>query len=545
MESGHSSSDEFLLDPRVIKWALDACDDAIVIKDSRGTILHVTPRAASYYGRSIPELIGKNSYAILPPEVAQCVGQCEQEVFATGQASSGREYWKIGEKTLPFLVSRSPFRNPDGEVVGVIAVYRQISELEEAIRVADRNRERLRVLADMCPVGIFECQSDGRVIYANPAWETILGLSTKDGTASDWIARLAVDDRERVLGMLRGTTPVPEPNGLYLTIPTPQGSVRFAELFLAPTKSQEDSESGWIGSVVDWTDHRAMEEDLRRANELLEERVNQRTGELQDAYEHLRAEITTRHKAEELLEENRHKLAQVSRVSVMGLFATELAHELNQPLYAIQNYLSGLRRMLGDVSIPELAEVAFQRMSEEVERAARILRHTRDFLSSGPQQSTQLDLNQLCLDTIELMKSEFRRRGAKIVWKSNTGPVPCEGNDIRLQQILVNLMLNALDAMADQPESQRICTLELRLQGDQLILDCQDFGPGVSEADQKRLFDTFFTTKPTGLGMGLAICQTIALEHRGQLSYVPNSPHGSVFRLTLPASKRLPFSQGR
>jgi C4-dicarboxylate-specific signal transduction histidine kinase len=267
---------------------------------------------------------------------------------------------------------------------------------------------------------------------------------------------------------------------------------------------------------------------------LLEERVKDRTKELSKANESLLSEIETRHHAEEMLEEKRSQLAHFSRISVMGRLSGELAHELNQPLNAIQNYVGSLAKIVSSSSVTEAASNILTQLNKEISRAAKIIRRTREFVSTGQHQSESLNLSELVSDTAAMLKGEARRRGMTIQVVDRLGKVNFMGDPVRLQQVLVNLVLNGLESMLDKEDSEKIAILEISNTPEIISIAVHDSGCGVAVSERARLFDAFFTTKATGLGMGLAISRGIVEDHGGRLNYRPRESGGSTFLIELP-----------
>jgi C4-dicarboxylate-specific signal transduction histidine kinase len=298
--------------------------------------------------------------------------------------------------------------------------------------------------------------------------------------------------------------------------------------------SMEGELRGVVGNTIDITERKKAQQSLLELNSSLEQRVLERTQAFLQSNEALKVEIEHRRHTEEMLEEKRAELDHVERLSLAGQLSGELAHELNQPLNAIQNYVGSLSLLASNLPQNDSAVKILGQLNKEISRAAKIIKRTRDFVSTGKHQPEQIDICEIILDTAAMLKGEARRRGMQIQVKMESQTSPFLGDKVGLQQVLVNLILNAIDSMVGHPASDKIILVEMITQPDRIIIAVRDTGSGVPESEVKKLFEAFFTTKTTGLGMGLAISQRIIESHRGTLRYEPRQDRGSSFVIELP-----------
>ena len=240
---------------------------------------------------------------------------------------------------------------------------------------------------------------------------------------------------------------------------------------------------------------------------------------------------------------NRERLAHVTRLSTMGEMAAGIAHEINQPLSAVSSYAQACKNMLNQSNTSSSA-VDFQqkklsdtleKISNQALRAGEVIRRLRAFVKKRNAQRELVDLNGLIEETIELAKVDTRLLEHGIILHLNIEPKPQLMIDpIQIQQVLFNLIRNAIDAMKEQPtEAVHIHSRWLDQQFIEVAVS--DPGHGVSSKNQESIFHPFFTTKTTGMGMGLPICQSIIHSHGGELRHSPGAVTGSVFTFTLPA----------
>jgi signal transduction histidine kinase len=244
-----------------------------------------------------------------------------------------------------------------------------------------------------------------------------------------------------------------------------------------------------------------------------------------------------RRRAEAALAAGRLELAHLSRVAQIGELSGALAHELNQPLAAILANAEAGERLMAQTP-PDLDEVRaiLGDIVEDDRRAAAVIGDLRQLIAKRAPDLVELDFNDVVAATLRLAGNEMRMRRVSVETRLERGRLPVRGNKAQLQQVLINLMVNAADAMAQLEAGERHMTIETRLRPDGWReLAVQDGGPGVAPAVRDGLFRPFRSTKPSGLGLGLSICRTIAETHGGTLDFDPAVDRGARIVLALPA----------
>ncbi|WP_206107933.1 ATP-binding protein [Paludisphaera rhizosphaerae] len=262
--------------------------------------------------------------------------------------------------------------------------------------------------------------------------------------------------------------------------------------------------------------------DLQVARDELEDRVLERTRELEDAGK--------RHQV--LLE----RFAHVGRTNAIGEMASSLAHELNQPLGAIANYAEGCLIAL-DAPQPDLEEVrdALQRLRNSTMRAGRIIEQVRDFVAKRPRPHETVDAGRVIADALEILGTEIGRQGVAVRVDLAPDLPRVWGDPVQLQQVLVNLIQNSLQAFLRSHTSNPTLVVATRRCGrDQVELAVSDNGPGIGPDQLERVFDAYFSTRADGMGMGLAICRTIAAVHQGRLTVESEPGQRTTFRFQAP-----------
>ena len=241
--------------------------------------------------------------------------------------------------------------------------------------------------------------------------------------------------------------------------------------------------------------------------------------------------------ASEALGAAQAELAHVNRVATMGQLTASIAHEVNQPIAAAVINAQAALRWLG-MRPPELDEAgkAVARVIASGERAVDVIGRIRAVINKAPPRNSRFDFNEAVRDVVALTGSEALKQGVSVQTALATDLPSVEGDRVQLQQVVLNLIMNAVEAMAGDDGARVLqLTSEVDDAGD-VLLAVRDSGPGLDPQSATRLFEAFYTTKPDGMGMGLAICRSIVEAHGGRLSAAANEPRGAVFQLTLPAA---------
>lgn len=247
-------------------------------------------------------------------------------------------------------------------------------------------------------------------------------------------------------------------------------------------------------------------------------------------------DITERKKAEEASRRAREELAHSLRVSMMGELMASLAHELNQPLAAIRSNAQAALRFLS-APVPDIEEVrsALAEIVEDDRWASEVIRRLRMLARRGNGERARLDLNELLRETLQMVRSEVIERNISVELDLAPDLPPVLGDRVQLQQVVLNLVLNAAEAMAGS-EDRRAVVIRTAADRGAVTASVQDAGRGLGDTDLARIFDAFYTTKPEGLGMGLSISLGIIEAHGGRLWGARNADRGMIFHFSLPAA---------
>jgi two-component system sensor kinase FixL len=247
-------------------------------------------------------------------------------------------------------------------------------------------------------------------------------------------------------------------------------------------------------------------------------------------------DLTEHQQTQARLQSLQSELVHVSRLSAMGEMASALAHELNQPLAAISNYMKGSRRLLADSESPNVAKIeyAMNRAAEQAVRAGQIIRRLRDFVARGESEKRVESLSRLIEEAGALGLAGAREQNVLLRFDLDPNADLVLADRVQIEQVLVNLFRNALEAMAQSPRRELVVA-NTRVADDMIEVEVSDTGSGFQDDVLPNLFQTFFTTKETGMGIGLSISRSIIEAHGGRMWAESNASGGATFRFTLPA----------
>jgi PAS domain S-box-containing protein len=360
---------------------------------------------------------------------------------------------------------------------------------------------KIRRLVDANIIGIFIADLDGRIIDANDAFLQVVGYDRDDLTR----------------GILRLTE---------LTPAEWRGANEQAVTELNATGVFQPYEMEYLrkdGSRVQVLIGGAIFDGVR----------DQGVAFVLDLSHRKRAEEAAR-ESEKRCQEVQLELAHASRVATMGQLTASIAHEINHPIgAALINAETALRWLARQPPDMQRARQALDRIVKDGKRAADIIGRIRELVKKAPAQKGNLEINEAILEVIGLTRSEMSKNGVHLQTQLAEGLPVIQGDRVQLQQVILNLIINAIEAMAKMSEGRRELLISTEPEPDGVCVALRDSGPGLPQADFDRAFEAFYTTKPGGLGMGLSICRSIVDSHGGRLWTMPNPPRGAAFCFTL------------
>jgi signal transduction histidine kinase len=406
---------------------------------------------------------------------------------------------------LMCVMSKRPFADPAavGAALQIYAV-RAAAELErqQSLASLQASEERFRQIAENSRdvFWLYDIQQL-RLVYLSPAFETIWQrpVSWLYDDPSRWIEAVDEDDRQLALPFERPERPGLSYDRTY-RIHRPDGSVRW----LHDRRFAVFNESGELYRIA---------------------------GVAED--------VTERWEATEKLQQQAAQLARMARLSSMGELVAGISHEVNQPLHVITVLSTTIAAALAGEGKWTPADLTRwnSEISKAAGRAADIVRRLRSYVSQTPTPRSLVDLNSLVQESVELAGLERRQHRAKLRLELADDLPLVEADAIGIQQVLVNLLRNAMEAMDNQPVTQRIVTVRTAATSEGVEATVSDAGLGLSQQSREQLFSAFYTSKPGGMGIGLAICKTIVEAHGGRIWATPNAERGATFGFVLPVAQ--------
>ena len=247
-------------------------------------------------------------------------------------------------------------------------------------------------------------------------------------------------------------------------------------------------------------------------------------------------DLTERKRAEEAFRNMQMQLAHANRVATMGQLSASITHEVNQPITAAVTYALAARRWLS-AKPPDFGEVddALSLIVKEGNRASEVIGRIRALIKKAPPRKEVVSINDAILEVVALTRAEAANNGVSVRTQLVEGLPPVQGDRVQLQQVMLNLIINAIEAMRDVGQEKRELFISTRNEPDGVSVEVRDSGPGFTPEALEHVFDAFYTTKPGGLGMGLSICRSIIDAHDGRLWASANLPRGASFQFALTA----------
>jgi len=247
-------------------------------------------------------------------------------------------------------------------------------------------------------------------------------------------------------------------------------------------------------------------------------------------------DISEIHQAREQVRHLEEQLLHADRLVILGELTAGIAHEINQPLTAIAAYADAGSTIIDRINEAPAADMhsICERISGQARRAAEVVQRLRGLVRSGAASKGRHDLNEIIKNILLLFEYEIKKTGTELLFFPLESLEKLYVDDVQIQQIMVNLIKNSLDAIAEARQINGRVEIQIRTEGAQVLVSVTDNGPGVPEQYHSKLFDSFFTTKPKGVGLGLSICKSIAVAHGGSLRHEQPDEGGSRFTLSLP-----------
>jgi two-component system sensor kinase FixL len=486
---------------------MEAAVDAIVVMDHRGLVEAVNDAACRTFGYQADELLGRNvSVLMAEPDRTRHDDYLERHQ-QTGHAriiGVGREVQARRRNGTIFPVRLSVGRVPDSVPPRFVGLMRDVSAEREVSAALKLQRDRANAYLELHDSILLELDAGHHIREINSRGAEMLGATAACFVGRNWLDFLAGDaERDRARFLLSGAQSSGAPREREFDCVDAAGEPRRIQWRCIALRAANGAAAGWLCSGADVTSRARAEQQARLAQD---------------------------------------RLTQVARLATAGEMAAGVAHEINQPLTAITAYARACERYLA-MPEPDLAEAAdaVREIAAEGLRAGEIIRRLRQMVRlDAPDTRARLDLNSLVEEIRSLLDSDARAHDVQLrIDLVDTLPA-VTGNGSHLQQVVLNLVRNAFEALHERPPGSRQVTLATGVAtGDGVEIRVEDNGPGIDPAIAGRLFDPFSTTKPTGTGLGLAMCRTIVQSHGGKIAATRLDPQGTRFVVQLPIAEEV------
>jgi PAS domain S-box len=506
---------------------LNLSHDMIFVRDRRGVITFWNKAAEEIYGWPAEDAIGRVADELLRTVYRDRRDVIENVLIGTGRWEGRVEQRTKTGETLAVDTRWALQHDRLGKPLDVLETNTDVTDREAAHTALVQSEQRYRRMFDASRIGVVEEDWTG-------IRTALRSLNVDKAELDDYLARNP--------DFVRQARPLAKITDVNPALQAMAGAGSSSIFLDSVDKLLGESDRTFLGALVAFANGEPFYEgetdlialDGRRIPVLFT--ITFPAGA--DGDRNVLAfvvDITERRQSQDALLAAQAELAHAARVATLGELTASIAHEVNQPLAAIvTSGEAGLRWLRRDVPNFEEVAAAISRIVAEGRRASEIVTRIRAFLKKKPAQEDALEIGEIIEEAAQLVERELSKDDITLMLETKAGLPPVRGDRIQLQQVLVNLMVNAGQAMAGQ-SGPRIVTVSTGPEdGNRLAITVKDTGPGIPQDDLPRLFEPFFTTKHSGMGMGLAICRTTVESHGGQLSADSMPGSGATFRLTLP-----------
>ncbi len=474
-------------------YRADASGQAVYLNAQSCEIIGLLPESAKGYGWS----------STVHPDDRERVFEGWKQAVAAKRGFVSEHRFQHADGRLVWAANWSqPEQDSAGEIVGHVGVLIDITVRKQAEAALRERTERYELVIAGAQAAIWDWDVLNQRVMYSLQWKALRGYADEEVSdrLEEWSSRIHPEDAPRVMAAVQahfeGQTAV------------------FAEELRVRCK-----DGSWK-----WITDRGLA--LRNAAG----RVVRMAGSEND--------ITARKQAEQELAQQRNELAHLSRVTMLGELSGSLAHELNQPLTAILSNAQAAQRFLArdDADLNEVRAILADIVAED-KRAGEIIHRLRLLLKKGEVQRQSLDLNEVVLEVLKLVRSDLVNHGISAQTQLAPALPAIKGDRVQLQQVLLNAVMNACQAMARvAPADRTLVVRTVASDGDGVQVEIADRGCGIPPENLERVFEPFFTTRTEGLGLGLAVCRTIIDAHGGKIWATNNAERGATFYFKLPTA---------
>jgi len=488
---------------------IDTVPAQLWTETSEGVVDFVNRRWVDYTGMTLEQAIGWGWTNMVHPDDIERVLSKWRTLIAEGKPREIESRLRRFDGTYRWFLSRCcPLVDRSGHILGWYGCDTDIHDRKEAEETLRRSEGYLAEAQRLSHTGSWaSIPARGEIRYFSEECYRVLGFDPHDGQPryETFFQRVHPDDQAKLSEAVDRAGSENTEFELDYRIVHPGGEIRDIHVVGHPVPSRTGDFVEFVGTVMDITERKRAEEErerLRQANE---------------------------------------DLARVNRVTTMGELTASLAHEVNQPIAAaVTSANSCIHWLAAEVPNLEKARAAALRIVKDATRAAEIITRTRLLFQKGAPQQELVDINEIIGEMIVLLRGETTRYLLSLRTELAPDLPPVLGDRVQLQQVLMNLMMNSVDAMKNVDGMRELAIRSQRTENEQLLVSVSDTGVGLPPGQADQIFNAFFTTKPHGTGMGLRICRSIVESHGGRLWVDTNALRGATFYVSLPGKVEVP-----
>lgn len=472
--------------------------DAIMIRTLEGAVTHWNRGAESLYGWSREEALGKNLIELLKLQPLQPLEEIIATIMQAGSWEGEPDTFKRNGERITVASRCTLLRDNCDKPVGILATHNDVSERNKAVKALSRSEAFLAGAQRISRTSSIGIKVPGGEIYGSEEARHILEFAEEQcPSLRSLLDKTHPEDRtiiEQAIEDVRRAEPAID---LEYRLQMADGRIKYVHMQTHLMRDCNDNRE-YVGALMD---------------------------------------VTTSKLAEEALHRSQIELAHITRITTLGELVASIAHEVNQPLAAMTANGEASLRWLGHQQ-PDLEEASFciKRMLTEAHRASEVILRIRALAKKDDPQYSTLDLREVAEESLALMRPQAKHNHVRLSAELPHACFMVRGDRVQLQQVIINLVMNGIQAMVAVPEKKRRLGVQLRrsAQGDPMLA-VVDRGPGIDALLLPNIFDPFFTTKAQGMGMGLAICRAIIEKHEGRIWVDEFVTQGSTFCFSLPS----------
>jgi PAS domain S-box-containing protein len=461
-----------------------------------GQVEFVNRRWSDYTGLTLEQVRGTAWKSVIHPGDLDCLGKVWSDAVASGNpAEVEARMRRFDGQYRWFLFRTVPLRNDAGEILQWYGTNTDIEDRKRAEEALVASEHSLRLLIDTIPALVWCALPDGSLESVNQRIVDFVGVPIRELAVRGWIDFLHPEDVQATLRAWEYSVATGNLHEIEYRMRSADGTYRWFHVRGQPLRNEEGRIVRWYGLMTDIEDRKNAVEALRRTQE---------------------------------------RLSRATQIATIAEFSASIAHEVNQPLAAVIGNAHACHRWLL-AQPPNLREanLAAERIVRDSNNAAEVLRRVRALFKQVDPEVAPLDLNDVLTEVIRLLHPEILRRGVLLETNLEKTLPYVLADRLQLQQVLFNLLQNGIEAMESlQNQPRRLSVRARQDRGDTVHIEVRDHGPGLVDLDKP--FEAFYTTKESGMGMGLAICRSIIVAHSGSLWAAPTEGPGATFCINLP-----------